>query len=195
MTVPNAESVTPAANVGDVAVKADTTVAREAFDQVLSEKKKIQKQLEEMKATQKAAEEAELARKGEIQKLLDLQKQRADDYEKKLSDMEGREKDRKKLGAIVSSLGSQVEDKWFSVIGSHIDDIVIDEATGKPDPLSVSKVVENLKKTWPEMSKPNPVGMPNGAPAGNGATTIARSEWLKLSSKKMLEWGPKQIID
>lgn len=196
MSVPNeTPAVSPVNSPVVGSEKPETVVSREAFDRLLDEKKKAQKQLDELKAERKAAEEADLQRKGELQKLLDLQKAEAEDLKKKLADVDAREKDRKKFGAVVSAIGSNVEDKWLALISSHIDEVVIDEATGKPDPLSVSKVADSLKKTWPEMLKATPVGMPNGAPAGTGPTTISRAEWKKLSAKEMAKWGMNQVID
>jgi hypothetical protein len=60
--------------------------------------------------------------------------------------------------------------------------------------MSVTSVIENLKKEWPEMLRRPSAGMPQDAPRGNVSATISRDEWLKLPVAEMRKWKPQQII-
>lgn len=171
------------------------TVSYDTHRKLLDEKKKIQAKLEQIETERKTKEEAELAQKGELQKLLDLRTKEAGELREKLQREEARKLQAKKLSAIVKGLGSPVEEKWYGVLSNHIDDVVYNPDSDEIEQMSVTTVVENLKKTWPEMLKRPAAGMPNSAPRGNDAATIARDEWLKLPSKEMAKWGPGQIID
>jgi hypothetical protein len=168
------------------------SVSYETHRKLLDEKKKIQAKLDQVETDRKAAEEAELVRKGELQKLLDLEKKRAADLEAQVKAQEERTLQSKKLSAIVKGLNVPVEQKWLSVLGGHLDEVIVND-TGEIEQMSVTAVVENLKKEWPEMLKRPAAGMPNGAPQGNGATTITRADWLNLPSKEMTKWKPEQI--
>lgn len=187
----------PVAEITDPAAPSPTkeSVSYETHRKLLDEKKKIQARLEQIETERKATEEAELAKKGELQKLLDLRTKEAGELREKLQREEARKLQAKKLSAIVKGLGSPVEEKWYGVLGNHIDDVVYNQEADEIEQMSVTTVVENLKKTWPEMLKRPAAGMPNAAPRGNDAATIARDEWLKLPSKEMAKWGPGQIID
>lgn len=187
----------PVADTTDTAAPGPTkeSVSYETHRKLLDEKKKIQARLEQIETERKATEEAELAKKGELQKLLDLRTKEASELREKLQTEEARKLQAKKLSAIVRGLGSPVEEKWYGVLSNHIDDVVYNPDADEIEQMSVTAVVENLKKTWPEMLKRPAAGMPNAAPRGNDAGTISRDEWLKLSSKEMAKWGPGQIIE
>lgn len=169
-------------------------VSYETHRRLLDEKKKIQAKLAAFEAAQKAKEEEELAKKGEVQKLLDIAKREAEELRIKVKANEEREIQAKKLSSVIRGLGSSVDEKWYGVIGQHIDEVVFNSDTGEIEQMSVTSVVDNLKKTWPEMLKKTTPGMPGDAPRGNGATTISRDDWLKLSAKDMKKWRPEQIL-
>ena len=131
----------------------------------------------------------------QYQKLLDLAKKEAEELRTKLTQKEQRELQAKKLSAVIRGLGSNVDEKWYGVLGQHIDDVIVNPETGEVEMMSVTNIVEDLKKTWPEMLKRPAAGMPNNAPRGNDAGTISRDEWLKLSHKEMRQWKPDQITN
>lgn len=169
------------------------SVSYDTHRKLLDEKKKLQAKLESIEAERKAAEEAELARKGEIQKLLDLERKKAADLEIKVKAQEEERLQAKKLSAVLKGFNAPVEQKWFSIIAGQLDEVVLNE-TGEIEQMSVAQVVDGLKKEWPEMLRKPAAGMPTAAPQGNGATTITRAEWLKLDYKEMKKWKPEQII-
>jgi hypothetical protein len=170
------------------------TVAYETHQKLLSEKKKLQQEYEALKAEKQQREEAELTKRGEFEKVLKLREQEALELKTKLQEREQRELEARKLSAVLKGLGTSVDDKWFSIIQSETDDVVYNPESGEIEQMSVTKVVERLKAGWPEMFKKPLAGMPADAPKGNGAGTIARSEWLKLPAKEMAKWRPNQIV-
>jgi len=170
------------------------SVTYETHRKLLDEKKKLQARLAEIETDKRAKEEEEMARKGETQKLLDLAKKEAEELRSKLTAKEHREVQAKKLSAVIRGMGSNVDEKWYGVIGQQLDDVVYNSDTGEIEQMSGTAIVEDLKKTWPEMLKKVAVGMPPDAPKGSGLGVIERSEWLKLSAKDMQKYRPEQVI-
>lgn len=170
----------------------DKSISYDAYRKLLDEKKKVQQELQSSKEAEKQRQEQLLIEEGKLKEMLELrEKELSEEREKRLA-FERRDIEAKKVHAVVKGLGvGEVEDKWFGVIGSHIDEIEVLE-DGSPDPKSVSEIVEGLKKTWPEMIKKPLPGMPNGTPSGK-PKTITRSEWEKLPSKEMKQWKLDQI--
>lgn len=193
VTTGQSETVTTPETPAAVSSQSES-VSYETHRRLLDEKKKIQAKLVAFEAEKKASEEAELTRKGEIQKLLDMAKKEAEELRAKVKADEELRTQGKKLSSVVRALGSNVDEKWYGVIGQHIDDIMTNPDTGEIEQMSVTSVVDKLKKTWPEMLKKQAAGMPNEAPMGNGSTTISRDEWLKLTAKDMKKWRPEQVI-
>lgn len=175
--------------------KPKDVVSYETHRKLLDEKKKLQAQVAKWEEDQKLKEQEELTRKGETQKLLELTKKEAEDLRQKLALKEQREIQAKKLSAVIRGLGSNVDEKWFGVLGQHIDEVVLNPDTGEVEQMSVTSIVEDIKKTWPEMLKKPAVGMPADAPQGNNGGQIKRSEWVKLSSKDMKKYKPEQIVE
>lgn len=180
--------------ISDSANQAPTgTVAYETHRKLLDEKKKLQARVDQIEADRKASEESELIRKGDTQKLLDLAKKESAELRASLDAKIQREGQAKKMSAIVKGLGTSIDEKWYGVVGQHIDDVLVN-AEGEVEQMSITAIVENLKKTWPEMLKKQAAGMPHDAPKGNSAGTITKDEWMKLPSKEMTKWNSDQII-
>jgi hypothetical protein len=168
------------------------SVSYESHRRLLDEKKKLDARLKEIEDEKKAAQEAKLLEEGKLKEALELREKELQEERSKRMGYEEQHKNAKKLNAIVKGLGSNVDDKWYPVIGDSLDYVEIDDQ-GTVNMKSVNEVVEKLKKQWPEMLKKEQPGMPNGTPQG-GANKITRSEWLKLPSKEMKKWKPDQII-
>lgn len=168
-------------------------VQYETHRKLLDEKKKIQKELEDIRAREKAQKEAEDLAKGNFQKLLDEAQQKIKDLEQQTARNAQLELDRRKLAAVVKGIGGQIDDKWIGVISQQIDDVAVTD-DGQLDQKSVQSLVDSLKKAWPEMLKKNQ-GMPNGQPNGGSPTTISRSAWLALPLAEMKKWRPDQVIE
>ncbi len=168
-------------------------VTYETHRKLLDEKKKIAERLTTLESERKAREEDEARKRGDFETLLKTRDEELVRLRGELTTREQRENNARKLAAVLDTVGGEVESKWYSLI--DVSSIVLHPETGEIDQMSVTKTVEALRKTWPEMIKnPNPAKLPSNAPLGNGAGKISRDEWLKLPSKEMAKWKPDQII-
>jgi len=112
----------------------------------------------------------------------------------KLSEYEQREVTRKKLASILDAVDGDIDSKFYGLIDYNA--VVINPETGDVEQMSVTKAVEGIKKNFPEIiRRRNAPNLPSQAPGSGVPGTISRSEWNKLSSKEMLKWDLKQIID
>lgn len=174
-------------------------VSYDTHRQLLDEKKKVQAELDRLLAEKKSREDKEAEEKGEYKKLLDQERQAREAAEGKLKTFGEQENNRRKMAAILGSAGGTIEEKWYDLVAnSALDVVAIDPDTGKVDQMSVTKAVEKLKSTYPEIIKgKGGPGLPNNAPgAGSpGAGKILRTDWLKLSSVEMRKYKPDQIVD
>jgi hypothetical protein len=176
------------------------TVSYDTHRQLLDEKKKVQAELDRLLEEKKSREQKELEEKGEYKKLLEQERQAREAAEGKLKTFDEQEKGRRKMAAILSAAGGTIEDKWFDLVANTALDLVaIDPDTGAVDKMSVTKAVEKLKTSYPEIIKgTGGPGLPNKHPGAAGGTpgTILRSEWEKLpTSAEMKKWKPSQIVE
>lgn len=168
-------------------------VAYETHRRLLDEKKKLQEKFEVLDAEKKQREQAELLAKGEYQKIIEIERQKKAEAEGKLAALENTFLQGKKVKAFLNALGTGLDEKFYGFL--PLEDIAVDPDSKEINLTSVATAAETFKKSYPELlSKKNGVTLPNAAPAGNSANTITRSEWLKLSSKEMLKYGPSQIL-
>lgn len=169
------------------------TVAYETHQKLLSEKKKMAEKLAAFETEKSEREKQELEAKGEYQKLLDLEKKRADEALAKVNEFETQMTHARKLKALLGALGGQVDDKFLGFL--PIDQIVIDPETKEVNPTSVASVADSIKKQFPEFIKQaNGARLPNAAPQGNEAGKISEAEWNKLPAKEMAKYKSHQII-
>lgn len=166
-------------------------VSIESHRKLLAEKKALQAKLQKIESERQAKEREELEKQGEFKKLLELERQRAQKLETKLSAQEEQDRSRRKLAAVLKNVGGTIHQKYYDLI--PYDSVVIDPDTGEVDSLSVTKVVESLRSSYPEIISKGSAKMPQHAPRG-GAKTISHAEWSKLPSKEMDKWDRSQII-
>lgn len=167
-------------------------VSYESHRKLLDEKKKVEQRLKEIEDAKKVEQEAKLIEEGKLKEALELKEKELLEERHKRQSYEEQHKEAKKLSAVIRGLGSDVNEKWYGVISQNTDAILVNE-DGSIDSKSVTQVVDNLKKQWPEMIEKKAQGMPNGTPQGV-PNKITRSEWLKLSSAEMKKWKHDQII-
>lgn len=165
----------------------------ETHRRLLDEKKKVQRERDELLAEKEARSRKELEEKGEVQKLLELERKKAEEASAKLRDYEEKFTEAKKLSSLLKALDNGVDEKFFGFL--PIEKIKVDEESGEINLSSVAEVAEMFKKTYPELlkSKQSPQ-LPLHAPQSNGLATISESEWKKLKSADMKKWKHSQII-
>lgn len=170
-------------------------VPLETHRQLLDEKKKVEQKARELeeKLAQRERDDAEKA--GDLKKLLELEKKRADEAEARAKAHDEQERNRRKLAAVLGGLDGTVDPKFYGLI--DFEKVVFDDQ-GNVNQLSVREVVETVNKNYPEIVKKKggpqtPAAAPTGGVPQTG--TIKHSDWLKLSSKDKAKWKPDQVVD
>lgn len=182
----------PSQQANDAPNKKDS-VAYDTYQKVLSEKKKAAERLAVLEAEKAERDRKDMEAKGEYQKLIELERKRADEALSKVSAFEEQMAHARKLKALLDALGGQVDDKFLGFL--PIDQIAVDPESKEVNLTSVASVAENFKKNFPELIKnPNGPRLPNAAPQGNDAGKISEAEWNKLPPKEMAKYKMNQII-
>lgn len=169
------------------------SVKLETHRRLLDEKKKIQKERDDLLSEKKRLEDAEALKQGNFEKLLNESKAKIQTLEQQIKANNDLENDRKRFAAVLKGLGGAVEERWNTIIANHLDEVKFGD-DGALDQASVNTVTDALKKTFPEIVKKDAPGMPNGKPAGGAAQTINRSDWEKLPYAEMRKWRLDQIV-
>lgn len=192
------EPAAPADSPADDSGK--TELSLEKHKQLLDEKKKIQaekarieKELNEYKAKEREKEEADAKKRGDFESILKSRDEELEKIKSELSGYKERISYSQKMTAVLDAIGTKIEDKWLSLIDA--DKVIINPATNEIDQASVTKLVENLRKDWPEMLKKQSGNLPDKAPQGGDGGTISRSAWLKLTANEMKKYRPDQVLD
>ena len=167
------------------------SVSYESHRQILAEKKKLQQRVRDFEEAEKKRQEDLLQAEGKHKEMLDLKSKEALELRQQLDLRDERDMNAKKMASLLKGLGSGVEEKWYDIISLHIDEIPVDD-NKEIDHAAVSKIVNKLKTTWPEMTKKPVVGVPTGQPTGSA--TITYAEWAKLPAKEMQKYRPNQIV-
>lgn len=190
----NPPVVDPVTPVGGNEEPKKETVSYDTHRKLLDEKKKVQQERDALAAEKKQREEEEAKKRGDYETLLKTREEELNNYKTKYNSLQNNIVEAQKLTAVLGAAGSPIEQKWHGLIDTS--KIAVHPESGEIDQMSVTKVVEDLRKSWPEMFKnPNPAKLPADAPQGNGAGKISRAEWLKLPSNKMKEYKLDQILD
>lgn len=174
------------------APKPEDVVPYDKFRGLLDEKKKAQKRAEEAEAKLAQIEEDKLKAAGELDKLLNAEKERNRTLAEELEGHKNVQKNARKLNAFLRSTGASIDEKWFGLV--DLNSIGFKEGTDEVDQMTVMSQVENFKKTWPEAFKP--VGtMPPATPPNGMGGKISRADFLKLSAKDMKKYKASDILD
>lgn len=170
------------------------SVSYETHSRLLNQKKKADEELEVLRNEKKQRDEDDAKKRGDYEALLKSREEELAKVKGDYNALNSRIMDARKLTAVISAAGSPIDPKWHGLIDTS--KVLVNPETGDVDNMSATKVIEDLRKQWPEMfAKPSAPQLPANAPQGNGAGKISRAEWLKLDSKKMKEWKPDQIMD
>lgn len=131
-------------------------VAYDTYRKVLSEKKKRDEQLgelasrvEEFERREKEREEGELRQKEDFKKLLELRENELGEYRSKYEQLTEQTTNATKLTSILDNLPGKVSQKYWDKL--PLDDVVIDQDSGRPDEVSVKKAIEKFVSEYPEI--------------------------------------------
>jgi len=183
----------PAGGSGNQPEPKKDIVTYETHRKLLDEKKKVQQERDALLAEKNQRVDEEAKKRGDYETIIKTRDDRIKELETKYGSLETRILEAQKLSAVLKTAGAPIDAKWHNLINTG--DIKVNPDTGEIDEMAVTKVVENLRKDWPEMFKnPSAPNLPANAPQGNGAGKISKDEWLKLSDADMAKYKPEQII-
>lgn len=174
-------------------------VAYSSYVKALEEKKRVQKQAEELRTKLaqyemelKTAEEEKLRKNGEDKKLLEIRDRELAEARAIIANVKAEAQNRLKKKAFQKACGdTPVIEKYENTI--PIEDIPFDETTGEVDQVALIKVAQSFIRDYPELLTRRAVGMPSSNPQrAVGGLTLA--EWEKLPAKEM-KARYKEIID
>lgn len=190
----------PAAPAESPAGEPNDGLSLEKHQKLLDEKKKekaradaLAARLKEYEDKEKLKEEEDAKKRGDFETILKSREEEIAKLKSEVTSYRDTITYSQKMNAVLDAVGTKVEDKWLKLIDA--DKVVINPSTGEIDQASVNKLVENLKKDWPEMIRMKHGALPSDAPKGNDAGSIKRSEWEKLPTKEMRKYRPDQVID
>lgn len=162
------------------------TVAYETHKKLLAEKKKVQEELEALKAKDAERERKELEQQGNWKKLLEQTQSEKSKVEKELSTLYGELENAKKRNAVLKFVSGMVPDpakEWIKVDGVALnEDGTVNLDTAK---LVAQEFEKNF--SFAVLKDKANGGLPADAARG-GAQKLTVSQWKALpSSKEMRE--------
>lgn len=142
-----------------------------------------QQELEELRNYKHQMEEAELARKGEYEKLLSTRDERIQSLQSRLDEYERNRVESKKLGAFIDKLGGELSrDEYYSFV--DFGAIQMNPETEEIDAISLEKEVETFRQKYHDLIKPKrKPGLPNVAHVGGQVNT--RKSLKSLSNEEL----------
>lgn len=179
--------------------KPGDTVAYESYKRLLGQKKNataenenLKKIIEELKQANQSKEAEEATRKNDFQKLLEMEKKRAEELAAKHKEIEDKYLQQqneiiqtRKLKSVLSSLDGKIDEQYFGLI--DLDRVQVDPDTGEVDKVSVQNFVKDFEKSYSLIIKKgqkNPA-MPNAAPS-SASKKLTYEQWKALPYKEKL---------
>lgn len=164
-------------------------VKYETYKKVLDEKKRRDGELDELKkrlntleAEKAEKEKKEAEAKGDLQKLLELERQEKAKARQELDEIKGTLASGSKLKAVLDSINGKVDEQYWKLL--DLDKVVIDPNTGLPDQTSVQAAAKEFETNYAlVIKKPTSAKLPNDAPQGGGGK-LTYEAWLKLPLKE-----------
>jgi hypothetical protein len=156
----------------DASQSASKAVDYDTYDKAVKQKKAFQaklaereSELEQLRREKQEREEAELAKKGEYQKLLEQREVELKSEREKLSAIQSQIAESRKLSAVLERVGGEVKKEYWALL--DLDSVAIDPDTGMPDEASALAAAKEFEKRFPEVvRRPNQKTLPAGAPHG-----------------------------
>lgn len=173
-----------------------STVTREAYENVLTEKKKLKERLDALDADSKKRQESELVEKQEFKKLHEASKAEAEEWKNKFSTLDKDVKEGRKLNAFLQKVPGKVSSEYWSLI--DLEKVAMDPETGVVDESSLVKAVKAFEEKHSRLiDKPNSAKLPNDAAKSGATGKLSYEEWKKLpldDQKKRMKDVDKSTI-
>jgi len=178
------------------------SVAYETHRRLLGEKKTLQQKYAEseakraeLEAEKEARTQKELEDQGKFQELLEAEKRKNEELLAENTGMKTAQVKAIKISSFLNTLDGVVQPDYYTHIPT--DEIEYDPETRTVDEMSVTKAVEQFKKTHAMLIQKTGAitGMSSDAPPKEGGgTPITYAEWQKLPLKEMNE-RQKDVVD
>ena len=176
---PAGNTETPSGTNGDSKPKGDLDAILAKNAELLAEKKKLQKLVDDAEANARKAKETELAEKERYKDLWEQTKTELDTAKQELFGVKTQITDARKFSAFQKTIGQAIPEKFHALV--DIDKIVVDEQTGLPDESSVKTYASAWQEQYGDLFK-KPAGLPQDYPNGDGSKVPSIEEWKKLST-------------
>ncbi len=163
--------------------KNDIDALKAKNEELLKEKKAVQRRLDLLEKEKKDAEVKALKDKDDWKTLAEQREADLQAANEKLSKKETEDRDRAKLAAVLDAVGGRVDRKYWGLI--DIDQVAVNPETGEVDKTSATKYANVFKSEHGILIKTvKGDGIVKDAPKG-GVGSITHAEWLKLPAKEM----------
>jgi hypothetical protein len=164
---PNSQDPNPA----DPGEGAPRQVSYDSYKKAVDEAKAAKKRLDDFERKEKDREEASLKEQGNFKKLLEQREAELKDTQKKLTDLDSKISNSRKLNSVLGAIGSEIPKQYWGLI--DLEQIAVDPDSGLPDESSIKKAAEEFRKQFPEVIKTTKGKLPNDAPGGAGSLGFA----------------------
>lgn len=173
--------------------KPKDVVSYETHRKLLSQKKAADERVEQLLKEKQQAEEAELQKKGDVQKLLKIKEDTLLEKEKEVERLKSEKEnvmktylEERKLQAIKEKLPAPLAKPEYSAF-LDTDSVQFKPDTLEIDETSVERVAGDFVKNHPFLLKLDAKILPNGSPKATGK--LPYEEWLKLPvTEKRKRW-------
>ncbi len=142
-----------------------------------AELKQVREELARYQQEKKALEDQALKEKDDYKKLFEARELELKAEREKKSELESYINSTKKLNSFMKSLGAPIKEQYLGLI--DLDRIALDES-GRPDELTTKQLVDDFKKTYPELFFSSAGRIPNDSANGNHKVGLSYEQWLKL---------------
>lgn len=142
-----------------------------------AELKQVREELARYQQEKKALEDQALKEKDDYKKLFEARELELKAEREKKSELESYINSTKKLNSFMKSLGAPIKEQYLGLV--DLDRIALDES-GRPDELTTKQLVDDFKKTYPELFFNSAGRIPNDSANGNHKVGLSYEQWLKL---------------
>lgn len=161
----------------------DKQVSYESYRRVLSEKKKMQERLVKFENEQKKLAEKKLKETDNFKELLELREKELSETKQELEQRRESEVNARKLHSFLDTLDGKIHKKYWGYV--PIEKIIVDPDTNEIDKMSITKVVNEFRKEFPEIITVQESNrLPRNAPQQT-TTGLTYDEWKALPLSEM----------
>lgn len=142
-----------------------------------AELKQVREELARYQQEKKALEDQALKEKDDYKKLFEARELELKAEREKKSELESYINSTKKLNSFMKYLGAPIKEQYLGLV--DLDRIALDES-GRPDELTTKQLVDDFKKTYPELFLSSAGRIPNDSANGSHKAGLSYEQWLKL---------------